>query len=176
VQWWLEPRTRTRSAQVEHDWDNPTGPCSTWAGMDRGARFLLSIALKKNDLRLVSGCCRTVRTPTRRQRGVHTFRRARCTRKPRVGFTDMADLLLRHGATPRVRHTARTVCACLLRFDRAGIQQHLVEHRLPRRSLRDFHARRTARTWSHCCRSGVRQTSRVLRNSGRSTWRRPTTR
>lgn len=103
VLWWLE-LTYAHAVQTGRtaDWDDPNWSMLDMGGYGPGAHFLLGLAIQKNDLPLAEwllahGASPTVATPSHPK-----FRPAGTLYQEalRLGLDEMADLLVRYGATP----------------------------------------------------------------------------
>jgi uncharacterized protein len=85
------------------DWDDPDWAMIDMGGLDLGARYLLDIAVTKNNLKLAEWLLshganpNAARKPGSKLPSLSLYEEA-----ARAGFTEMADLLARFGAIPSV--------------------------------------------------------------------------
>jgi ankyrin repeat protein len=116
------------------DWSNPDWPMLGMGGYGNGARFLLSLAINKNDLELADwllahGASPNASAPTGspRWRPPQTSLHEEALRH---GFVEMADLLVRYGAMPSgvVLEGQQAFAAACLRLDREMARALLAEH------------------------------------------------
>jgi uncharacterized protein len=83
------------------DWEDPEWSMIDMGGYDLGARYLLLNAIKHNKLRLVEWLLEHGANPNAMPKPTSRFpRRSLHEVAIRLGFTDIADLLVRHGAIP----------------------------------------------------------------------------
>jgi uncharacterized protein len=114
------------------DWEDPNWPMIDMGGHTYGARYLLSIAVVKNDLKLAEwllahGANPNAPPPSHPNRSKHTLHEEAL----RQGFTGMADLLEHFGATPSapiVLEGEDMFTAACFRLDREEAQALLAEH------------------------------------------------
>src|SRR5206468_12259728 len=102
ILWWLT-LTYARAVALgrEADWKNPDWPMFDMGGYGCGARFLLEIAIKISDVELAGWLLAhgagpnslPARDHRRSKRSLHED-------AVRRGLSDIADLLVRYGATP----------------------------------------------------------------------------
>lgn len=110
----------------EADWADPEWQMMGMGGYGTGARWMLTIAVRKNDLRLAEWCLAHGASPNAGPaRDKRQSRRSLYEDAVRAGLTDMAELFARYGAsrdgaplTPVEEYTA----ACL-RLDRAKARE-----------------------------------------------------
>jgi ankyrin repeat protein len=83
------------------DWDDPNWSMIDMGGLDLGARYLLGIAVARNDLKLAEWLLAHGASPNAARKPGSKFpARSLYEEALRQGFTEMADLLERFGATP----------------------------------------------------------------------------
>jgi ankyrin repeat protein len=113
------------------DWDDPNWTMLGMGGYGPGAHYWLGVAIGKNDLELAEWFLTHGASPNVAESSHPKFRpRSLHELALRRGFTEMADLLLRYGATPsgyRPDEGARFVEACL-RLDRGEVERLLSAH------------------------------------------------
>lgn len=102
------------------DWDDPNWSMLSQGGYGCGARYLLSIAVRRNDARLAEwllahGANPNAPPPPHPKAPKRTLHEEALAR----GFTEMADLLERKGASPGVLDGPGAFAAACLRLDRA---------------------------------------------------------
>ena len=132
VLWWLE-LTYQHSVRTGHtsDWANPDWPMLDMGGYGSGARFLLTIAIDKNDPVLAEWLLTHGASPN-----AGPARDARFTKRSPYedavfkGRTDIASLLLTHGATPSapVLNEEEAFLAACARLDRGAVESALKVH------------------------------------------------
>ena len=132
VLWWLElTYEHTATIGRKSDWSNPDWPMLDMGGYGSGARFLLGIAIKKNDLRLaewlLSHGANPNAAPARDRR---SSTRSLYEDAVDRGLTEMASLLARYGADPTVHplNPEDAFVAACLRGDRAASQALVDQH------------------------------------------------
>jgi ankyrin repeat protein len=113
------------------EWDDPEWPMIDMGAYGYGARFLLSIAVGKNDLELAEwllahGASPDPAPPSDPRLPKRTLHEEAL----RNGFTEMADLLVRFGATPSAAMLGDqdAFAAACLRLDRDEAQALLAGH------------------------------------------------
>lgn len=148
------------------DWDDPQWPMLDMGGYGSGARYLLGIALRRNDLTLAEwllehGADPNVPPPRHPEGEGSLHDEAR-----RLGFGEMAELLRRHGAaagdTPYGERAA--FAAACFRGDRAEAEALLAAHPefLHARAPSSPRLRSTGRMSSSCSSIwGCRPTARI---------------
>jgi uncharacterized protein len=113
------------------DWDDPNWTMLGMGGYGPGAHYWLGVAIGKNDLELAEWFLTHGASPNVAESSHPKFRpRSLHELALRHGFTEMADLLLRYGATPSgyvPDERARFVEACL-RLDRSEVEWTLSNH------------------------------------------------
>jgi len=83
------------------DWEDSDWPMIDMGGYDLGARYLLINAIRHNKFRLVEWLLQHGANPNAMPKSTSKFpRRSPHEEAIRLGFTDLADLLVRHGAVP----------------------------------------------------------------------------
>lgn len=114
------------------DWDDPNWSMIDMGGYDLGARYLLFNAIQKNDLKLAEWLLMHGASPNASQKPSSKFPiRSPHEEALRQGFTEMADLLVRYGATPSGRVALKGVeafTAACFRLDREEVLKQLAEH------------------------------------------------
>jgi len=132
VRWFLELiHEETVKRGRAADWDDPSWPMLDMGGYGSGARWHLEIAVDRNDLALAEwllahgASANAAPAPHKRRPQGTLYEEAM-----RRGFTDMAELLLRHGAAPTdfARDGVEAFHAACLRCDRAAAQALLDVH------------------------------------------------
>jgi ankyrin repeat protein len=132
IRWYLDLiYAHTLKSGRQADWNDPDWSMIDMGGFGKGARFLLGIAVRRNDLELAEwllarGANANAALPARtklRQRSLHDEAVAR-------GYADMARLLERHGATPGalLLDGPRAFTAACLRLDHLAARALLAEH------------------------------------------------
>jgi ankyrin repeat protein len=132
VRWFLELiYAHAVKSGRQADWDDPEWSMIDMVGYGRGARYLLGIAVARNDLELAEwllahGASPEAAPPPHRnlpKRSLHEEAMQR-------GFTEMTDLLVRHGASPGtvVLEGEKAFASACLSLDRAGAQAQLEQH------------------------------------------------
>jgi len=132
VLWWLE-LTHAHAARTGRlkDWANPDWPMFSMGGYGSGARFLLSIAIHKNDVALADWLLTHGANPDAAPaRDERLSKRSLYEDAVVAGREEIAALLRRHGATPRVPLLAdeEAFIAACLRLDRAAAKAALDGH------------------------------------------------
>ena len=111
VLWWLELiYAHSRKAGRTTEWNDPNWMMLDMGGYGSGAQFLLGLAVKKNNLELAEWCLSRGARPLPQPLPIlPKHAEAKATdldvlhrEALRLGFTEMADLLVRYGATPQV--------------------------------------------------------------------------
>ena len=132
VLWFLELIYDTSVRQGrKYAWDDPSWSMLDMGGYGSGARWHLDIAIDKNDVRLAEWClahgASATAEPARDKRFPQVSLYENAVRK---GRGPIADLLVRHGATPTevVLSDIDALVAAALRLDRAAVRQHLATH------------------------------------------------
>ncbi len=132
VLWWLElVYAHTINTERGAAWKDPDWSMFDMGGYGSGARFLLWIALKKRDLGLAEWLlarganpnAAPARDPRHSKRSLHED-------ALREGFTEMADVLVRYGATPAapvLDEREQFIDACL-RLDRDAAEELARRH------------------------------------------------
>ncbi|HEY9229098.1 MAG TPA: ankyrin repeat domain-containing protein [Gemmatimonadaceae bacterium] len=132
VLWYLElVYEHTVKIGRKADWDDPAWSMIDMGGYGLGARYLLKIAIDHNNLELAEwilshGADPNARLPERsklKQRSLHEI-------ALRAGYTEIADLLVRFGATPSgyIPNTEDLFVAAALRVDREEAERLVAEH------------------------------------------------
>ena len=132
VLWWLEltyeycVRTGRKS-----DWANSEWPMLDMRGYGSGARYLLTIALKKNDLPLTEWLLTHGANPdSAPARDPRYSKRSLYEEALRQGHTEMAALLARYGAAqvPLVLNDREAFASACFRLDRGQALAYLEKH------------------------------------------------
>lgn len=114
------------------DWDDPNWSMLNMGPYGSGARWHLDIAVKKNDLKLAEWLLAHGASPTATAASDLRFsQRTLYEEALRNEFPEMADLLVRYGATPSARALFEGVdafTAACFRLDRDDAQNQLAEH------------------------------------------------
>jgi uncharacterized protein len=116
----------------QSDWDDPDWPMIDMGGYGAGARYLLGIAVNRNDLELAEwllarGANANASLPPQSRQPQRTLYDEALMR----GYVELAELLARHGATLGQRFPpggAQAFTAACLRLDRPAVQAMLAEH------------------------------------------------
>jgi ankyrin repeat protein len=132
VLWFLELiHAQALKSGRQAEWDDPEWSMIDMGGFGYGARYLLGIAVGKNDLKLAEwllahGANPDPAPPSHPKRPKRTLHEEAL----RNGFTEMADLLVRFGATPSaaVLGGQEAFAAACLRLDRDEAQALLAGH------------------------------------------------
>ncbi len=133
VRWWLE---LTYAQAVKNgrtaDWDDPDWPMFDMGGYGSGARFLLWVAMEKTrDLALAEWLLAHGANPNAAPpRDPRFSKTSLYVDAMRLNFPEMAELLLRYGATPApiALTDEQRFVAAILRLDRAAAEAELAEH------------------------------------------------
>jgi hypothetical protein len=146
VLWWLK-RIHAQAVRSgrQADWQDPTWPMLDMGPYGCGARYLLGLAVQRNDLELAEWLLAHGASPNAPP--APSARRPPWTRPLheealRNGLTEMAGLLLRHGATPAsiVLEGEDAFTAACLRLDREEARRLFTGHPEYLRSPRAMHA------------------------------------
>lgn len=133
VLWWLElVYAHSVKRGRRSDWDDPDWSMLDMGGYGPGALFLLGIAVQKNDIRLAEwllarGARANAANPKHPKFSPKHTLYAEAVRR---GHSKIADLLLRHGATPVIpplEGEEAFIDACL-RLDREDVRRQLETH------------------------------------------------
>jgi len=132
VLWWLELiYAHTAKAGRTREWTDPNWSMLDMGGYGSGARFLLDLAVKKRNPRLAEWVlARGARPDPPPARDPRFPKRSVYEDAMIAGEHGIAELLVRHGATPvapTLSEEEEYVGACL-RLDRTEIQRHLERH------------------------------------------------
>jgi ankyrin repeat protein len=133
ILWILEPiyLAAVKSGR-EADWNDPNWVMIDMGGYDFGARYLLLNAIRKNNLKLVEWLLTHGASPNAAPKPTSKFpKRSLHEEALRQGFTEIADLLVRYGATPSapvVLEGVEIFAAASFRLDRAEAQALLEQH------------------------------------------------
>ncbi|HZM89800.1 MAG TPA: ankyrin repeat domain-containing protein [Blastocatellia bacterium] len=113
------------------DWDDPNWSMIDMGGYDFGARYFLLNAIRHNNLKLAEWLLAHGANPNASQKPQSKFpKRSLYQEAVGLGFTEMADLLVRYGATPvqvALNGISAFTAACF-RLDREEALAHLAEH------------------------------------------------
>jgi uncharacterized protein len=114
------------------DWDDPNWSMIDMGGYDLGARYLLLNAIRRNDLKLAEWLLTHGASPNAVPKPDSKFpKRSLHEEALRQGFTEMADLLIRYGATPSapvLLEGLEAFAAACLRLDREEAKALLEQH------------------------------------------------
>lgn len=132
VLWYLELiHAHTVQSGRKADWDDPEWSMINMGGFGLGARFLLGIAVAKNDFKLAEWCLLHGASPHAAPPShPKASKRTLHEEALRNGLTEMAELLVRFGAsagTVALEGEDALLAACL-RLDRAEAQALLGQH------------------------------------------------
>lgn len=131
--WWLELiHAHTMKTGRTAEWQDPAWSMLDMGGYGPGAYFLLWVAVGKNNLELAEWLLTRGASPNA-MTSHHTKFKPTMTHYQvalREGFTEMADLLVRYGATPvpPVLDEQQTFIEACFRLDRAEALAHLEKH------------------------------------------------
>ena len=113
------------------DWEDPNWSMINMGGYDFGARYFLLNAIRANNLKLVEWLLAHGANPNAAQKPGSKFPiRSLHEETLRLGFTEIADLLVRYGATPAsvVLSGIEEFTAACFRLDRDKALALLAEH------------------------------------------------
>ena len=114
------------------DWEDPNWSMIDMGGYDLGARYFLLNAIRRNNLKLTEWLLAHGASPNAAQKPDSRFpMRSLHEESLRQGFTEMANLLVRFGATPSapvVVHGVEAFTAACFRLDRQEALTQLAEH------------------------------------------------
>jgi ankyrin repeat protein len=132
VLWWLE-LTYAQAVRLgrKAEWDDPEWPMFDMGGYGSGARFLLGIAIEKNDVELAAWLLAHGASPDAAPARDPRFSKTNLYADAlRYGCDEIADLLRRSGAAPRalVLDDEEVFIAACMRLDRASVQSQLDRH------------------------------------------------
>jgi uncharacterized protein len=131
VLWWLElVYAHTKVARAA-DWEDPNWSMLGMGGYGPGAYFLLRIAVNKNNLTLAEWLLARGASPNATASHPR-FRPKRTLYQEAMGegFTEIAELLVRHGAPPVIpakTDLEQLIDACVW-FDREEVRERLASH------------------------------------------------
>jgi ankyrin repeat protein len=131
--WWLElVYTATRKTNQAAAWDDPNWSMLDMGGYGPGAYFTLRVAVHKNDITLAEWLLSHGASPNALTSHHPRFKPKTTLYQDAqlLGFTEMCELLLRHGATPTpyvLSDKEQFIEACF-RMDRDAIHAHLKKH------------------------------------------------
>ena len=139
VLWWLELiYAHTMAAGRKAAWDDPHWLMLDMGGYGSGAQFLLGLAVRKNNLELAEWCLSHGARPLPQSPPVlPKHAKAKSTdlnvlhrEAQRLGFTEMADLLVRYGASSSVLvlEGEEAFAAACFRLDRKEALVQLEKH------------------------------------------------
>jgi uncharacterized protein len=132
VQWWLElTYAHTTRGGRTPEWDDPDWTMLDMGGYGSGARFLLWIAIEKNNITLARWLLEHGANPNAAPARAPMFSKRSLYEDALLsGRTEIADLLLQCGAlrsTPTLNQEESLIAACL-RVDREDVEAALVSH------------------------------------------------
>jgi uncharacterized protein len=114
------------------DWDDPNWAMIDMGGLDFGARYLLGIAVEKNNLKMAEWLLSHGANPNAARKPGSKFpHRSLHEEALRQGFTEMADLLARFGAIPSAPtppEGEKAFTAACFRLDREETRAILATH------------------------------------------------
>jgi ankyrin repeat protein len=130
---WYLPLIYERSLLLgrKADWADPEWRMLSMGPYGTGARWQLEHAIRNNDLKLVEWCLQHGANPNSLPAADQRFpQHMLYDVAVRMGLDDMAELLVRHGATrvPIQREPIATFVAACLRNDRAEVQRQVSKH------------------------------------------------
>jgi len=130
---WFFEMIYEHSVKLGHkaDWDDPNWSMLGMGGYGPGAHYWLGVAIGKNNLALAEWFLTHGASPNVAESTHPKFRPGSLHELAlRHGFTEMADLLVRYGATPSdyVPDTRTRFIQASLRLDRAEVERALTEH------------------------------------------------
>jgi ankyrin repeat protein len=132
VLWWLElTYTQAVKSGRKADWDDPDWPMLDMGGYGSGARFLFRIALQRSDLGLAEWLLSHGANPNAGPaRDARLSKRSVYEEALRQGFTEMAELLARYGATrtPLLLDEQEAFASACFRLDRDEVHAVLERH------------------------------------------------
>src|SRR6185503_13043870 len=113
------------------DWDDPEWRMLNAGGYGTGARWFLEIAVEHNDVALAEWCLAHGANPNTAP-GAQRRNRQRPLYEDAIfrGHTEVAELLVRHGATrsSMALNPIQTLVAACLRGDKAAIRDEIAKH------------------------------------------------
>jgi ankyrin repeat protein len=131
VLWWLELVEAHTHRRRRAAWDDPAWPMLDMGGYGNGARFLLSLAIDKNDIALAEWLLAHGAGPNAPPaRDLRLSKRSLYEDAILANRTEIATLLLRHGATPTqpaIADDEAFAIACR-NGDRAAVTDHVRRH------------------------------------------------
>ena len=114
------------------DWEDPNWPMIDMGGYDLGARYLLLNAVRRNDLKLGEWLLEHGASPNAAPKPDSKFpKRPLHEEALGLGLTEMADLLLRYGATPSAQVVLEGIeafVAACFRLDLGEAMAQVAEH------------------------------------------------
>jgi ankyrin repeat protein len=132
ILWWLKLMHEfSVKAGRQADWDDPEWHMLDMGGYGSGARWSLRIAVEKNDLELAEWCLAHGANPnTAPERDQRFPRRSLYEHAVRLGRSEIADLLVRHGAERQevVLDDEDQFVAASMRLDRDEVHRLLSRH------------------------------------------------
>ena len=133
--WWLElVYAHTVKSGRKAEWDDPNWWMFDMGGYGSGAQSLLGTALQRNNLELAEWClshgAHPEPAPTRHTKAKSIDLNVLHREAVRLGFNQMADLLVRYGATPTVLvlDGEEAFAAACFRLDREEVSTLLGKH------------------------------------------------
>jgi ankyrin repeat protein len=132
VLWWLKLiHAHTMKTEQRTAWDDPEWSMLDMGGYGSGARFLLWVAMEKNDLNLAAWLLEHGANPNSAPAADRRLPKRTLYEEASLrGFTEMADLLIRYGAipsTPELNDEDSFLAACF-RLDRKSAEALIVQH------------------------------------------------
>ena len=139
VLWWLDLiYAHTINSDRSNVWEDPNWMMLDMGGYGSGAQFLLRLAVKKNNLELAEWCLSRGARPLpqpppfkpEHANAKTTDMNALRVEALRQGFNEMADLLVRYGASPRepVFEGEEAFAAACFRRDEIQVAQYVAQH------------------------------------------------
>jgi ankyrin repeat protein len=131
--WWL-PMIHERSLKIgrDADWKNPDWDMLGMGGYGCGARWLLGHAIEHGDVALAAWCLEHGANPNPPEAKASPWSTGRSLYQDALisGETEIADLLVRHGAKPVETSMApeQALVTAALRLDRETVTRLLREH------------------------------------------------
>jgi ankyrin repeat protein len=139
VLWWLDLiYTHTMNSGRKAEWKDPNWMMLDMGGYGSGAQFLLRLAVKKNNLELAEWCLKRGARPfpqsppfePKHEKAKTTDMNSLRLEALRQGFNEMADLLVRYGASASepVLEGEEAFAAACFRLDREQVAEYVSKH------------------------------------------------